>query len=110
MYTFYDIPSKKYNVLKHDESIYEIQLNATGIPKDSITIETVKNKLTIKGEPKEQESTYLYAGFRPKEIFQEFDIEDEIEVDSAKLEDGILSITLKKHIPENMKPKLVEIL
>lgn len=113
MYTsfLYDCDScSNYNILNHDNSIYEIQVVATGIPKESIQIETVKNRLTIKGEPKKQEKTYTYTGFKTKKLFQEFDLDESIKVKEATLEDGILSIMLEKYVPEEMKPKQIKIM
>lgn len=110
-----------YNIKKVCENKYLIELAVAGFGKQDIEIETVDDKLIIKGnvqsgEPAEQAANgewtwpqVLYQGLAMRPFTRTFNIADNVEIRGATLLNGILKITLEAMIPEHKKPKKVEI-
>ena len=65
--------------------------------------------MTIHGELKSEDSDYVYKGISSKKFSKSFTLAEFTECESAKMENGILSITLEKNIPEDKKPKQIKI-
>lgn len=92
--------SKRLHNLKDLEDRYELNLNCTGYKKDEIKVELFNSVLSVYSDTKGKEFS--------REI--EFSFVDDIDNEkvSAKLEDGLLLITLPKKINETNK-KIIEI-
>lgn len=101
-----------HNIIKIDDTHYVIEVAVTGFTKSEISIEVHQDQLTIKGEKTSSvidESQYLYKGLANRKFTRAFTLADHIVVKSAKIENGILSIGLELEIPEEMKPRMIEI-
>lgn len=102
-----------YNVIKDTESDRIcIEFAVAGFAKNDISIEVHKGVLHIKGE---QDSElvpgleYVHKGIAARKFTRSFSLPEYTEVESATVEDGILSIWLIREIPEEEKPKAIEI-
>ena len=60
-------------------------------------------------EPDEPDLVYLHKGIAMRKFIKKFTLSDTVVVVDSKLEEGMLTINLKKHIPDELKPKLIEI-
>ncbi len=102
-----------YNIEAIDENSYAITLAVAGFEKSEITIETEKNVLTVQGkkhsDDKNSEHRYLYQGIATRTFERKFQLADHVEVTGAKLENGLLVLSLIKELPEAMKPKRINI-
>ena len=105
-----------YNVLKHDEDHFSIELAVAGFRDGDITITVEKNILTIKGErpyasedDAETAATYLHQGIGYRNFARTFTLAEHVEVVGAKSENGIISVDLERKVPEEQKPKLIAI-
>lgn len=102
-----------YNIEKLDEDNYEISLAVAGFKKEELNVELENNVLRVTGSKSVQEAenkaTMLYRGIAERSFTRTFKLGEFIEVGNVELQDGILSISLYRHIPENMKPKKIEI-
>ncbi|MBV9742090.1 MAG: Hsp20 family protein, partial [Hyphomicrobiales bacterium] len=99
-----------YNIDKRSEDEYRIVMAVAGFGKDDIEIVGEQNKLTVRGEIKErEEKTYLHRGIAARSFQRQFDLADFVKVNGAELKDGLLVISLKREIPEEMKPRRIEI-
>ncbi len=99
-----------YNIKKVDENRYVIELAVAGFGKADIDIELQEGKLSIQGKCDSPESTeYLYKGIAERGFKREFTLADNVEVKSSSLVNGMLKIWLEAFIPEEKKPKKVEI-
>ena len=99
-----------YNIDKRSEDEYRIVMAVAGFGKDDIDIVSEQNKLTVRGEIKErEEKTYLHRGIAARSFQRQFDLADFVKVNGAELKDGLLVISLKREIPEEMKPRRIEI-
>ena len=101
-----------YNVVKHSEDKFTIELAVAGFKEGDINIEVEKNQLTIHGEQAidlEKNVEYLYKGISQRAFTRSWTLADHVEVKGAIVTDGILSIELERKIPEEQKPKKIAI-
>lgn len=101
-----------HNVIKTGEDNYEIQLAVTGFDPAEITVEVNQNHLIVKGshaEAEEDDTEYLHRGLAKRNFNRVFPLAEHIEVGEGKIKNGILTIALKRVIPEALKPRILEI-
>ena len=101
-----------YNIVKMDDTNYAIQIAVAGFGKDDIEIETKENILSIKSKEKGEvvdETTYLHKGISNRSFKRTFTISDDVIVKGATFENGLLNVELERIIPEEKKPRLIEI-
>lgn len=99
-----------YNIEVMGDNKYDITLAVAGFSDDELDITVEKGLLTIRGEcDKKQEKKYLHQGIASRTFEQTFNLADYVEVIGADLNDGLLTISLVKEIPEAMKPKKINI-
>jgi molecular chaperone IbpA len=81
-----------------------------GFSKDDISVIAERNRLTVRGQLKDStERTYLHRGIAARSFERHFDLADYIEVEGATMGDGLLIIDLKRELPEELKPRKIEI-
>lgn len=99
-----------YNIERLGESDYRITMAVAGFAEKDLTIEVKQNVLTISGKRAEPEaSNYLYQGIAGRSFERRFQLADHVEVKGAHLENGLLHVDLVRQIPEQMKPRQIEI-
>jgi molecular chaperone IbpA len=104
-----------YNIVKHDEDHFAIELAVAGFREGDVNITLEKNVLTIKGEQTvslddlENEVEYVHRGISARAFTRTFTLADYVEVVGASAENGILKIQLERQVPEEQKPKTVAI-
>ena len=107
-----------YNIVKVDENKYCIEMAVAGFGKQNIDIEVADGTLTITGAIKSLEEeekvtknpiAYLYKGIADRTFSRKFTLADTVEVKNAELINGMLKLWLENIIPEEKKPKKVEI-
>jgi len=100
-----------YNIKKTDENTYVIEMAVAGFGKTDITIETEGDKLVIKGntDAKEEETNILFQGLAFRPFTRMFTLNDQVEVKNAEMINGLLKVSLERIIPEDKKPKKIEI-
>lgn len=100
-----------YNIKKIDENKYLIELALAGITKNQVEITLHDNKLTVSSvlNSDEDEGNFLYKGISMRNFSRTFAVADTIEVNNAEFVNGLLRIFLENYIPEERKPKKIEI-
>lgn len=98
-----------HNVIKDGNDAYAIELAVAGFSRDQISIETQERLLKIVGDAKKDEREYAYKGISTRSFTRQFTLAEYVEVTEAKLEDGILRISLKRNVPEEKQPRKVTI-
>ena len=99
-----------YNVRKlEDDDNFVIELAVAGYNRESINIEEHDGTLTIKGEKPEDQETYVHKGIAGRKFTRTFALGEYVNVTGAELKDGMLFVTLKREIPEDKKPKQIDI-
>ena len=102
-----------YNVVKTDDDHYGIEVAVAGFKKDEISVEVDQDQLTIKGEsatPNESATRqYLHRGLSSRDFVRQFTLAEHMVVKGAEIRDGILTISIERVIPEDKKPRLIDI-
>lgn len=100
-----------YNIEKKGENQYRISMAIAGFGPDEIELVQQGNVLLITGqkkaEPKHQE--LLHHGLAARNFKQTFNLADHVKVASADLENGLLVVDLLREIPEQLKPRRIEL-
>ena len=93
-----------------DENRYAITLAVAGFTDSELALTVEKGVLTVRGEKaKGEERKYLHKGIANRTFERKFNLADHVEVTDASLDQGLLTISLVKEIPEAMKPKTIAI-
>jgi molecular chaperone IbpA len=99
-----------YNIEKLGPDAYSIVMAVAGFERDDIEITQAEGRLTVRGAKKSSdEKMYLHRGLAQRPFTQAFDLADHVEVTGAKLENGLLMISLKRELPEALKPRTIPI-
>ena len=99
-----------YNIRKEGDYNYVIELALAGFGKKDIEVEVVESTLSVRSikENSEDDST-VYRGISYRRFDRKFTLSDDIVVNGAKLENGMLSLELERVVPEEKKPRLVTV-
>lgn len=94
-----------YNLIKNDNSNYEIEIALAGFKAEEIEVSTEQNILTVasKIEKRDSERTYLHQGLSKRSFRNTWQLADDVKIASVDFVDGLLTISLKKIIPEEKK-------
>ena len=81
-----------------------------GFGKKDIEVEVEDSTLTVRSVKENDKSDDdIYRGISYRKFDRKFTLADDIVVNSAELENGMLTITLERVVPEHKKPRLVEV-
>ena len=99
-----------YNIRKEGDYNYVIELALAGFGKDDIEVEVADGTLSVRSvkENSEDDST-VYRGISYRRFERKFTMADDIVVNGAKLENGMLTVDLERVVPEEKKPRLISV-
>ena len=103
-----------YNIRKVNDTDYVIELAVAGFGKKDIEVKSVENTLTIKSKDKKEEvldkdEDILHRGISQRSFTRSFTVAEDVVVKGADLKDGLLSVKLERIIPDEKKPKIIDI-
>jgi molecular chaperone IbpA len=99
-----------YDLLKLDEDTYRLSLAIAGFTKDDLKISVDNGTLIIKGEIVEvTDAEVVHKGIAGRKFVRSFALGEYMEVTGAEMKDGMLHINVDRVIPEDKKPKTIEI-
>ena len=99
-----------FDLERRSDDEYRITLAVAGFGSDEIDIVAQQNLLIVSGRKREDdERQYIHRGIATRAFERRFGLADYVQVKNADLRDGILAIDLVREIPEEMKPRKVEI-
>ena len=107
----FDIPNyPPYNIKKIDKENYQLEMALAGFSKDEIDVEVKENTLTISARTSDkEEDSFVHQGIARRAFKRRWTLAEHLEVDDAKLKDGILIVEMKLNLPEEKKPKTIKI-
>ena len=99
-----------YNIRKEGDYNYVIELALAGFGKKDIEVEVADGTLSVRSvkENSEDDST-VYRGISYRRFERKFTMADDIVVNGAKLENGMLTVELERVVPEEKKPRLISV-
>ncbi|GAA4004572.1 Hsp20 family protein [Sphingomonas humi] len=99
-----------FDLIREGEHDYRIELAVAGFKRDEIEITSHQNVLIIRGRKGDDNGAdYIHRGIATRSFERRFALADHVQVTAADLADGMLALTLKREIPEAMKPRRIEI-
>ena len=100
-----------YNIERLGEDQYRITMAVAGFSPEELTVTAQANALVVTGQKKGSEdgAQYLHRGIATRAFKQSFDLADHVMVTGANLDNGLLTIDLKREVPEALKPRRIEI-
>ncbi|WEX91191.1 Hsp20 family protein [Sinorhizobium garamanticum] len=99
-----------YDILRVGDNQYRITMSVAGFAPDEITVTHEPHLLVVRGEKAgEDKAEYIYRGIAGRNFDRRFQLADYVTVTGAKLANGLLAIDLVRELPEQMKPRRIEI-
>lgn len=101
-----------YDIEKLGDDEYRISMAVAGFAADEIELTQQGNSLLVSGAKKEAEDradAFLHRGIANRNFKQTFSLADHVKVTGASLENGLLSISLIREVPEQLKPRRIAI-
>jgi molecular chaperone IbpA len=100
-----------FDIVREAEDTYRISLAVAGFEPKEIEVVAQQNLLTVAGRRSEEKDRgdFLHRGIAARAFERRFQLADFIEVGNARLENGLLTIELRRVVPEAMKPRKIEI-
>ena len=101
-----------YNIRKINEAQYVIEIALAGFSKDDIEVELTEGNLAVRSKKEEEtngDDSFVHKGIAKRSFLRSWTLSDDIIVQGADLKDGMLIINLEKVIPDEKKPRLIQI-
>lgn len=100
-----------YNIETVGDDAYRVEIAVAGFRPDELFVDVKENVLTVAGRKtaNDEGKRYLHRGLAERNFERRFQLADYVVVADAQLSDGLLSISLKRELPESMKPRRIEI-
>jgi molecular chaperone IbpA len=107
-----------YNIRKLNDLQYVVELALAGFSKSDIEVEVTDGTLTIRSitakdiggdNDENNEINFVHRGIAKRTFSRAFQLSDDIIVQSADLQDGMLIVNLERVIPDEKKPRLIPI-
>ena len=102
-----------YNIERTDDTHYRITLAVAGFGEKDLNVEVREGVLTVQGKREESgeqgKTAFLYQGIAGRAFDRRFQLAENVEVRGAKLENGLLHIELERIVPDEKKPRRIQI-
>jgi molecular chaperone IbpA len=101
-----------YNIEKRGDNDYRISMAVAGFGPEEIELVQQGNTLIVSGEKHraaDDSREMLHQGLAFRNFRQTFNLAAHVKVDSASLENGLLSVQLVREIPEQLKPRQIKL-
>lgn len=102
-----------YNIEKLGEDNYRISMAVAGFSEDELDVTVHENVLIVSGRVTEraedENREFIHRGIGTRAFERRFELADTIKVTGAGFENGLLNIELKREVPEEKKPRKIEI-
>ena len=108
---FNDTTYPPYNIVQQDDRHYAVELAIAGFSLDNLSIELIDGKLIVNGEQSKEELPiiYLHKGISTRTFSRTFTLATNVEVQTAAIKNGILTIHLEQLVPAEQYSKKIEI-
>jgi len=117
---FFNLPSNSnnyppYNIVKSGNNKYDVEVALAGFNKKDINVNVGDGMLTIESKKEDKISDedengeVLHKGISQRYFKRSFSVADDVEVKGAKLENGLLRVSMERKIPEARKLKTIDV-
>lgn len=101
-----------YNIIETSENTWEVQVAVAGFSQGDIDVQVKDGDLIITGDKSHElpeGHVYRHQGISARKFIRTFSLGEYMEVRSATVKDGILSVCCERELPEAAKPKSIAI-
>jgi molecular chaperone IbpA len=100
-----------YNIERTGENEYRVEIAVAGFKPSELDIQVKESVLTVQGRKaaNDGERRFVHRGLAERNFERRFQLAEYVAVTEANLADGLLSISLKRELPEALKPRRIEI-
>ena len=117
---FFNLPSVSnnyppYNIVKSGNNKYDVEVALAGFNKKDINVNvgdgvlTIESKKEDKISDEDENGEVLHQGISKRYFKRSFSVADDVEVKGAKLENGLLRVSMERKIPEARKLKTIDV-
>ena len=117
---FFNLPSASnnyppYNIVKSGNNKYDVEVALAGFNKKDINVNvgdgmlTIESKKEDKNSDEDENGEVLHKGISQRYFKRSFSVADDVEVKGAKLENGLLRVSMERKIPEARKLKTIDV-
>ena len=104
-----------YNIVKTKDNHYDVEVALAGFNKKDIKVSYADGQLSIESvknnsaKEKDENGNVIHRGIAKRYFKKSFSVADNCEVKGAELKDGLLRVSLERLIPEEQKPRVIDI-
>jgi molecular chaperone IbpA len=102
-----------YNIERTNENAYRVEIAVAGFKPEELNVEVKPNLLTVTGRKSANEGgderRFLHRGLAERNFERRFQLADHVVVEDANLADGLLTVSLRRELPEQLKPRTIAI-
>ena len=100
-----------YNIEKTGENAYRISIAVAGFTADDLSVEMKDGAVIVSARKVEEDQgrTFLHRGIAGRAFERRFVLADHMVVEGATLENGLLQLSLKRVVPEALKPRRIAV-
>jgi len=101
-----------YNIERGDENNYRVTLAVAGFAEKDLSVDVKDRVLTVSGKHQEAEKSsgeLLHQGIAGRAFERSFQLAEHVEVKAARLENGLLHVSLERIVPEEKRPRRITI-
>ena len=100
-----------YNIESHNENDYRITMAVAGFDASELDVTVTENTVVITGKSADGEGDveFLHRGIGKRGFERRFQLADTIKVVGGSLDNGLLHVDLVREVPEEQKPRRIEI-
>ena len=99
-----------YNIKKVDKENYQLEMALAGFSKDDIEVEAKENTLSVSAKSSDKDDdSFVHRGIAQRAFKRQWTLIEHLEVKNAQFKDGILIIDMKLNLPEEKKPRTINI-
>ena len=100
-----------YNIESVGENAYRITMAVAGFGENDLDVTVKENSLIVSGrnDRNGEDVTFLHRGIATRAFERRFELADHVKVTGANLVNGMLTVWLEREIPEEHKPRKIEI-
>ena len=98
-----------YNIKRIKDDKYVLEMALAGYKKSDVKVEVTDGVISITGNINKEADDYVYRGISKRSFAKQLQLSEYVECTGAKLEDGMLKVSLEYNPPENKRPKTIEV-
>ncbi len=98
-----------YNIRSNGKDQYSIELAVAGFDDKELSINLENGQITIEGNKDNSEGNFMHQGIATRSFKRTFQLAEYVEVIGAGLNNGLLTVALERKLPEELRPKKIEI-